>query len=178
MATKKVNHEVLKQFESWRKSKMFVPRETFDKDYYLIELFKYEAKDKTEVGATKTILIPDGTGSYKSKKEVENSRFLPIARILDIGEGTESKYEVGDIVTVPSNDVNGIDVWNPDFMKLQQFKGTNLNHKIPQGMREKISSLEYKWDKYRYFDPFDFDTGRETTLYLVPAIKIRGRWNG
>lgn len=179
MSKKKENHEVLKQFESWRKTKPVAPCETFDGDVALIELFKYEPNNSKELGSEKTILIQDLQGNYVSSKTVLNSRFIPIGKILALGDKWSKSHEVGDLITVPSKDVLGPEVNSPEYLHLLQFSNSSAPPMKPEGMREKISSLESKWFNYMYYDPFDFAShDLETRRFVVPAVKVKGSWVG
>lgn len=181
MKEKKINYEVKKQFEEWRTS----PLPEINQEPYgnvaAVELFKYVPKSSNLVGASKMIVIPDGKGGIMDAKVALNMRFLPIARIIAVGDAfdTEERGNVGDIVCVPSTDILGPDVPHPDYLMLMQMSKSNAKPIIPEGLREKISSLEKKWFQYAYYDPFDFAAhDEETRIFIIPSIKITGKWNG
>lgn len=176
-SNKSSKNEVQKQFAIWKSTPLPKFRETVDGDYACIELFKFEPTPESL--NRKTILLLDEDGNIKDSKTVLNSKFLPIGRIVYLGEGFSKKYKVGDIITVPATDVLGPEVTHPDYLMLLQMSQSNAKAIKPKGMREKITSLEKKWFSYMYYDPFDFEShDKETKLFVIPSLKIKGEWVG
>lgn len=150
---------------------------TFDHKDYLVRLFKMDVSD-FEGYISLEYEWSRITREWKLKDVPATENVFPIVKILAVGKSVENtKYKVGDIALVPSNDVLGED-WNPKFLQVMQYQNSQGMHPVlPQGMRQSIPNVEIKWSQYNFVRPWvPKPEEKDFITFLIPEAKIRGSY--
>lgn len=157
----------------------FEPR----KDRVVVELFKFTADEKTEeLGKTEIYVKSSLSGEWKPSSVALSERIFPIGKVIKKGPDVDEDIKVGDLYTVPIDEIEGYD-WNPEFAWfMQNFskqgkKGGMLT--VPDDMPQKLPKIEKNWSRYRFFGIDSVVKPKEEEkrlVYLVPQLKLDARY--
>lgn len=175
----KFEKEFNKQLKEWSKEDLSDEYSFVDisRQEYLVRIFEMDVSD-FDGHITLNYEWSALLNQYKIADARMNKKTFPIVKIIKVGRDSDDGFKKGDIVLVPSTDILGDD-WNPKFLHIMQYQqSSNMKPVLPEGMRQRISNVEIKWDKYRFVKPWVLDPQNQDTLtYLIPQSKVKGYFN-
>ena len=175
------NEEFRSQVSNWKNEDHAFEYEAhgleFDDAAYLVRIFSMDVSS-FEKFRTYKYEWSRMMNNFKIAPTQVMDNVYPIVKILKIGEKVQSdKYNVGDIVLVPSTDVIG-DEWNPTFLEYMKHQNSQgMKPVLPEGMRQRLNKVELSWGKYQFVRPWvGLPEEADQLTFLIPEFKVIGNF--
>lgn len=153
---------------------------SFGGENYLVRVFAMDMTNLNDDYKETSIEWNEFSGWKIGEDKIEES-IKPIVKVIKLGLGIDpdlkESFKVGDILTVPFNEVTGRTI-NPEFAQHAQFaKSQGMKPVIPEGMSKYKYNIEINWGRWQFTRPWVFEPETEDKLtFVIPKGKIIGEY--
>jgi hypothetical protein len=176
---KKSLFEQLKKFkEDTSYHNLYEPYE-FKYSSYLVRLFIYSPPE--ELKPKGNIIIPSNLDPSQAVNSpyIYHEVALPIAKILKVGDQVrdEDRYEVGDLVLLPTKNIMG---WedNPKYLQLLELSKSNMMPLNVMDIPPKLRNVDIFYRGYQFTRLGNIIADKQDEVtYLLPASEVKGKYN-